>query len=96
MPSHNNLGHPSRRANRWLVLLIAIMIVTAGTISATVTAPPSPLVGTGFAVSALVFAAALILAGRITIALERARRRDRPAPIDSDPFPLLGKLVRRR
>lgn len=86
---------PSRRANRWLMILIAIMIVTAGAITSAVTAPPSPLVGLSFGLSSLIFAAALILAARVTIALERARRRAHPPPPETNPFPLLSKLLKR-
>ncbi len=90
-------GHSqSRRAHRWLVFLIAIMVVTAGAITAAVTAPPSPLVGLSFGLSSLIFVAALLLAGRVTIALERARRRALPPPPETNPFPLLSKLFKRK
>lgn len=84
----------SRRAHRWLVFLIAIMVATAGAITAAVTAPPSPLAGLSFGLSSLIFAAALILAGRVTIALERARRRALPPPPETNPFPIVSKLLR--
>ncbi len=96
MPALRSGQSPSKRAHRWLVFLIAIMIVTAGAITATVTAPPSPLVGLSFGLSSIVFAAALVLAGRVTIALERARRRALPQPSETNPFPLLTKLLNRK
>lgn len=65
---------PSTRAHCWLAFLIATMVVTAGAISAAVSAPPRPLVGFSFALSSAIFTAALILAGRVMIALERGRR----------------------
>lgn len=58
-----------------------------------VSAPPSPLVGIGFAASALILLVAMTLAGRVTIALERARRRDRPAPPLTS-APLFDRLMR--
>ena len=96
MPALPN-GQPStRRAHRWLILLILIMILTAGAITATVTAPPSPLVGVSFGVSSIIFGTAFILAGRITIALERVRRSARPPQPETNPYPLFSKLLRRR
>ncbi len=61
-----------------------------------VTAPPSPLVGIGFGLSALILAVSLLLAGRVTIALEWARRPGRPqAALEDNPqSPLLSKLFR--
>ena len=85
-----------RRAHRWLVLLIVVMIVAAGASTAAVTAPPSPVVGVSFGLSSLIFVAAFILAGRVTIALERARRRALPPPPEANPFPLLSKLFKRK
>lgn len=87
---------PSSRANYALWTLTAIMIATAGGITASVSAPPSPLVGLSFALSSLIFVAALVLAARVTIALERARRRAHPARPISNPFPALTKLLRRK
>ncbi len=82
----------SRRAHRWLVILIAVMVATAGAMTAAVTATPSALVGLSFGLSSLIFVAAFTLAGRVTIALERARRRALPPPPETNPFPLLIKL----
>lgn len=96
MSSPRSGQSPSRRAHRWLVFLIVIMVLAAAAISAAVSAPPSPLVGVSFGLSALIFAAAFILAGRITIALERARRRALPPPPDTNSFPLLSKLFRHK
>ena len=86
----------SGRAYRWLVFLIAIMVVTAGAITAAVTAPPCPLAGLSFGFSSLIFVIALILAGRVTIALENARRRTLPPPPETNPFPIVSKLLRRK
>jgi hypothetical protein len=83
-------------AIRSLWILIAIMIVSLGILSTTIASPPSPLVGISFAASALIFTIALILAGRITIALERARRRTARQPIAvSNSFPVLSRIFRR-
>jgi hypothetical protein len=86
----------SGRAILSLWILIGIMIISLGVLSTTVASPPSPLVGISFAISALVFILALILAGRITIALERARRAARPPTTVSESFPILSKLFRRK
>lgn len=75
--------------------MVGISIVMAGILAATVTAQPSPFVAVSFALSALLLAASLTLAGRVVIALERARRRVRPPqPPLSDSLPLLSKLSR--
>ncbi|MES2094858.1 MAG: hypothetical protein V4531_13765 [Actinomycetota bacterium] len=86
---------PLARAHRSLWILIGIAILAAGGVSAAVTAPPSPLVGLGFGLSALVLAVSFLLAGRVTIALERARRLSRPAARqEANPYPVLSKLFR--
>jgi hypothetical protein len=84
---HRNSGHTIR--SRWI--LIGIMIVSLGVLSTMVASPPSPLVGIGFAASALIFSLALILAGRITNDMERARRAAR-SPIEAHTsFPILSR-----
>ena len=50
------------------------MVVAAGAVSAAASVPPIPFVVLIFALSSAVFAAALILAARVTIALASARR----------------------
>lgn len=79
MAARVNAHRNSGRAIRSLWILIGIMILSLGGLSKTVASPPSPLAGIGFAAGALVFTFALILASRITIALERARRAARRA-----------------
>lgn len=86
----------SGRAIRSLQILIVITVISLGVLSAMVTAPPSPLVGIGFAASALIFTASLTLASRITIALERARRATKPSMMAADDsFPVLSRIFRR-
>jgi hypothetical protein len=92
MNTHRNAG----RAIRSLWILIGIMIISLGVLSTAVASPPSPLVGIGFAASALVFTIALVLAGRVTIALERARRAARPPLEIADSFPILSRVFRRK
>jgi hypothetical protein len=91
-----NTQGKSGRAIGSLWILIGIMIVSLGVLSTTVAAPASPVVGISFAASALVFTLALILAGRITIALEKARRAARPPIEVSDSFPILSTVFRRQ
>lgn len=88
-------AHPLRRAHRSLWLLVGIMVVSLGAVTSAAAAPPSPLTGTAFAVGAVVFLLALVLASRVTIALERARRRDRPAPVETRRPILFDRLLRR-
>jgi Kef-type K+ transport system membrane component KefB len=96
MEARRNVRPNSGRAILSLWILIGIMIVSLGALSTTIASSPSPLVGIGFATSALVFLLALILAGRITIALERARRAARPPTTVSESFPILSRVLRRR
>lgn len=84
------------RAYTSLWILVGVMIVTAGGISASVAAPPGAWSAVGFAVSSLLFVAALILAGRVTIALERARRKSLPQAPLTETFPILSRLLRRK
>jgi hypothetical protein len=93
-PPSTNQANPLKRAHFTLWILTGIMMTAAGGVTLMADASPSPLVGIGFAVSATIFVLALILASRVTIALERSRRKARPASHDQDP--LLVKLLRRR
>jgi hypothetical protein len=78
-----------------LWILIGVATLAAGGVTSTVTAPPSPLVGVGFGVSALILVVSFLLAARVTIALERARRLSRPvvAP-DVESYPVFRRLFR--
>lgn len=69
---------PLGRAHRSLWILVAVTIAMAGALTGSLSAPPGPLTGLSFAVSAVVFVVALALAARVTIALERVRRRSDP------------------
>lgn len=69
---------PLRRAYRSLWILVGITILMAGALTGSLAAPPSPLTGLSFALSALLFLVAFALAVRVTIALERARRQSLP------------------
>ncbi len=84
------------RAYVSLWILVGVMIVSAGGVSASLAAPPSAWAGVGFAVSSVLFVAALILAGRVTIALERARRKTLPQAPLTETFPILSRLLRRK
>jgi hypothetical protein len=89
------VASPLGRAHRSLWILIGIAILALGAVTRLVAAPPSPLVGIAFGLSALILAVSLLLAGRVTIALERARRLSRPVAAPEDnPYPVLSKLFR--
>ena len=75
---------PLGRVYRSLWILVGITVVAAGALSSSLAAPPSPLTGLSFAISALIFIAALTLAARVTIALERARRQSHAS--ETNPF----------
>lgn len=63
-----------RRALRWFWVLTLLSVAATGCLSAALAAPAGPLTGLWFALSGLVLLAALSLAARVMIALERARR----------------------
>lgn len=66
---------PLRRA-RWAFWgLVGIAMLAAGSLSAGLGTEPSPLTGLRVAVSGIALIAALALATRVMVALERARRR---------------------
>ncbi|HZW42937.1 MAG TPA: hypothetical protein VFF32_00910 [Dermatophilaceae bacterium] len=68
---------PMPRA-RWAFWgLVAIAVLTAGSLTAGLGADPSPLTGLRVAASGLVLIGSLALAARVMVALERARRRAR-------------------
>lgn len=83
MPTIQQGRSPLRRAYRSLWILVGITIAMAGTLTGSLAAPPSPLAGLSFAVSAMIFVVAFALAARVTIALERARRQSRPGTSDT-------------
>jgi uncharacterized membrane-anchored protein len=79
--STNDSSRRARRAFWWLTL---VAVAAAGSLSAAVAAPPNVTTGLRVAVSGLALVVALVLAARVFIADERARRRasrdaDRPA-----------------
>lgn len=87
---------PLGRAHRSLWILIGIAILMAGALTTALAAPPSPLTGLSFALSAMIFVVVFALATRVTIALERARRMARPTTASElNPYPVLSRLVRR-
>lgn len=89
------VASPLGRAHRSLWILIGIAILSAGAVTASVAARPSPLVGIVFGLSALILAVSLILAARVTIALERVRRLGRSQnALEDNPYPMLSKLFR--
>ena len=76
-----------------LLVLTAVAIIASGAVSATIAAPPGPATGLAFAASAALLLVALVLAGRVTIALERHRRASRPAPPPLTGSPVLARLT---
>jgi hypothetical protein len=77
-------------------VLTVAAILLVGAASALANAQPSPLVGLGFGVIATLAVAAVLLAARVTIALERARRRVLPpAPARPVSAPVMTRLVSR-
>jgi len=73
MSSHD----PLRRPRRTFWVLAVVAVAAAGSVSTALAEPADPLTGLRFAVSGLILAVAIVLAGRVMTALERARRRAR-------------------
>lgn len=69
----------SRRARWSFWVLVGIAMLATGSLSAGLGSDPGPLTGMRVAVSGIVLIAALALAARVMVALERARRRARGA-----------------
>lgn len=67
----------TRKAYRSFWLLVAVAVLATGSLGTALAASPSPLTGTRVAASGLVVIAALSLATRIMIAVERAHRHAR-------------------
>jgi hypothetical protein len=86
---------PIAKAHLSLWILILVSVLMAGSVSAAAAAPPSPTAGVLFAFSAILLVASLTLAGRVTMALERARRLTRPPQGDSDSTPVLNWILQR-
>lgn len=68
-----------RRAHRTFWLLLAIAIAAAGFLSSAVGAHPGPFTGVRVAISGTSLILAVVLAGRVFIYLDRARRAARHA-----------------
>lgn len=66
---------PLRRARRTFVGLLVIAIIAAGSLNAGLGSGSSPMTGLRVAVSGVFLIAALALAARVSIAVERARRK---------------------
>lgn len=83
-----------RRAHRSLAVLIGSSVLLLGAVTALTSAPPSALTALAFAVSSTLLAVTLLLAARVIIFLERARRRATPTirPHTED-APLTAKLI---
>ena len=64
-----------RSARRLFWALTLVAVAATGSMSAALAAPPGALTGVRVAVSGLVLVAAVTLAARVLVALERARRR---------------------
>lgn len=90
-------GAGAERAQRWLAILSGVLILSSGAVTAAATATASPWTGTVFALGAVSFSAAFVLAARIVRALERARRSLLPPPPPLPPrssLRLFGPLQR--
>lgn len=70
---------PSRRAVVSFWFLVVIATAASGSLMTSLKAPASPAAGLGVALSGSLLAVALLLAGRVLLALERARRNARSA-----------------
>jgi hypothetical protein len=76
--TRNLQGRSTLKRARWAFwACVGIAMLAAGSLSAGLGAAPSPLTGLRVAVSGIALIAALALAARVMIALERARRRSR-------------------
>lgn len=64
-----------RRARRSFWILLAVAVLSAGLLSASLGSGPSPLAGTTVAGSGIALIASIALAARVMVAVERARRR---------------------
>ena len=73
MTSQAKTDHSRARRVFWILTLIAI--AAAGSLSKALAAPASTVTGLRVAASGLVLLAAVGLAARVMIAVERARRR---------------------
>ena len=63
-----------QRARRTFWVLTAVAVLACGSLSAALTSSPGPLTGIRVAASGVVLLAAVGLATRVMLALERARR----------------------
>ena len=71
MSTHDSLRRPRRTF--WVLALVAV--AAAGSVSAALDAPAGTVTALRVAVSGLVLIVTSVLAARVMIALERARRR---------------------
>jgi len=67
----------SNRARRSFWLLVAVAVLAAGALTSALSAAPGPITGLRVAASGVLLVAALTLATRVMVALERTRRRAR-------------------
>lgn len=72
--SHHHHGSPRARRAFWILTLVGV--AAAGSLTVALGAPAGALTGLRVAASGLILIAALSLAARVAIFLERARRRD--------------------
>ena len=63
------------RARRSFWLLVGVAVLAVGGLSQAVSAQAGPLAAIGLATSALLLVVSLMLAARVMVAIERARRR---------------------
>ena len=76
--TRNSVSRPPQRRAHWVFWgLVGIAMLAAGSLSAALGAGPGPLTGLRVAFSGMVLIGAVALAGRVMVALERARRRAR-------------------
>jgi hypothetical protein len=77
MPNPPETTHSARRPLRSFLFLTVVAIAAAGSLGAALAAHPGALTGVRVALSGLVLVAAVTLAGRIMVVLERARHHGR-------------------
>ena len=76
-PRVNRLA--SHRARRSFWLLVTVAVLAAGVLTSALSAAPGPVTGLRVAASGVVLVVSLILATRVMLALDRARKRSAQA-----------------
>ncbi len=82
---HTKAISAHRRAQRSFWLLVMLCVLAAGSLSSALVAPPSPLTGLRVAASGLLLLGSGVLALRVMVAIERARRTAGHFVVGPDP-----------